>query len=282
MFDVNGVPVAVPPPSGYTVNFEHPQRQCVLESYIIAGIGMGVASFFMFQRFYVHYHLRNNLSFDDLLLLIAWAGSITIQALIIHAFKERIMGIHAWEIPYNSFKQFAIIGGYTTSVIYTIPTTLSKVVILLFYRKLESPHIWYRWAVNIVIFVVAASGFSILFSSLFPCQPVAKSWDIDLAEAPGYCIDRKSMYEATAALGVITDFLIILIPIPMVISLRLSLKKRLGLLVIFAVGSATVVTSIVRLALLISLLSDADQTWGGGPVCMWMYVSGLPFNLSQN
>lgn len=65
MFEVNGVPVAVPPPSGYTVNFEHPQRQCVLESYIIAGIGMGVASFFMVQRFYVHYHLRNNLSFDD-------------------------------------------------------------------------------------------------------------------------------------------------------------------------------------------------------------------------
>lgn len=34
----------------------------------------------------------------------------------------------------------------------------------------------------------------------------------------------------------------------------------------------TVVTSIIRLALLISILDSLDQTWGGGPVCMWMYV----------
>lgn len=119
------------------------------------------------------------------------------------------------------------------------------------------------------MFVVGGGGIGILFSSIFPCQPIAKSWDLSLAEV-GWCIDRPAMYQATAALGVATDVLILAIPVPMVVGLHTSRVKKIGLLGMFAIGSATVITSMVRLWLLIKSLDDLDQTWGGGPVSLWM------------
>lgn len=83
--------------------------------------------------------------------------------------------------------------------------------------------------------------------------------------------------------------LIFAIPIPLIVGLHMSLAKKIGLIAMFAIGSVyvwtpvlsllwalltrtlrTVVTSMVRLKLLISSLDDVDQTWGGGPVSVWM------------
>lgn len=119
-----------------------------------------------------------------------------------------------------------------------MPTTLSKIVILLFYRQIDNPQRWYRWSVNTVMLIVGTSGIAILFSSLFPCRPWQKSWDLNLATAEGTCIDRKAMYSATAGIGVATDVLIIAIPIPMVVSLHMSRAKKIGLIAMFSVGSA--------------------------------------------
>ncbi|KAK2611986.1 hypothetical protein QQS21_001951 [Conoideocrella luteorostrata] len=269
---VNGVQVLVSPPEGYVVDFNKPQRQSVEASYVVIGVGIVISTFFMLQRLYVKRVLRNKLGVDDLLLVFAWIGSVAIQGLIVYTFHEVIMGVHVWEIPLGKFEKFAMeIGGYVTSIVYTVPTTLAKIVILLFYREIDNPVAWYMWSVNSMMFIVAGSGIAILLSSIFPCQPFAKSYDITLANI-GSCINRPAMYQATAGLGVATDVLIFIIPIPMVIGLRMSASKKIGLIAMFGIGSATVITSMVRLALLISSLDDIDQTWGGGPVTLWICV----------
>ncbi|KAL8404245.1 hypothetical protein RB594_009197 [Gaeumannomyces avenae] len=120
--------------------------------------------------------------------------------------------------------------------------------------------------------VVIGSGIRIFFTSVFPCWPVAKSYDLVFPPAEGSCMDRPAMYKATAALGVITDVMIIAIPIPIVLSLHISRNKKIGLLALFAIGSATVVISIVRLYLLIAIMDEVDQTWGGGQVVVWILI----------
>ena len=266
---VDGVPVALPPPDGYEVDFDNPKRQTVHETYIVAGVGMTLALLFMGQRLYVKAFLRSQLGYDDALLVLAWIGTVAIQAIIIRSFARATIGVHGWEIPFDKFQEFSLYGNYLNSIIYVLPTALSKIVILLFYRDINNPQLWYRWSVYFVMFVVGGSGVGILFSSIFPCQPIAKSWDLSLAEV-GSCIDRAAMYQATAALGVATDVMILAIPVPMVLRLHTSKVKKLGLMAMFAIGSATVITSMVRLWLLIKNLDAVDLTWGGGPVSLWM------------
>ncbi|KAL8342253.1 hypothetical protein RB601_005063 [Gaeumannomyces tritici] len=122
------------------------------------------------------------------------------------------------------------------------------------------------------MFVVIGSGIGIFFTSVFPRWPIAKSYDLAFPPAEGSCMDRPTMYKATAALGVITDVMIIAIPIPMALGLHISRNKKIGLLALFAIGSATVVTSIVRLYLLIAIMDEVNQTWGGGPVVVWILI----------
>ncbi|KAJ9424686.1 hypothetical protein QL093DRAFT_1224683 [Fusarium oxysporum] len=50
---VDGVTVAIPPPEGYVVNFDHPLQRHAIESYVISGIGTALAFLFFFQYLYV-------------------------------------------------------------------------------------------------------------------------------------------------------------------------------------------------------------------------------------
>ena len=84
--------------------------------------------------------------------------------------------------------------------------------------------------------VTVGSNMGILFSIVFACKPIAMAYDISITD--GICIDRAAVFKATAAFGVITDVLIFLIPIRMLIKLKLSRRKKLGLLFMFAIGSA--------------------------------------------
>lgn len=158
---------------------------------------------------------------------------------------------------------------YLNPIIYAPPTALSKLVLLMFYLKLGSQSKWFLWSVYAVIFINVGSNVGIFFSAIFSCSPIRMGWDITVTD--GTCIDRPALFKATAALGVITDVLIISLPIPTILGLQMSRSKKIGVLLMFTLGGATVITSIVRLALLIKSLNlSADPTWGAGPVSLWM------------
>lgn len=72
---VDGVLVAIPPPEGYVVDFDNPQRTSVEATYVICGIGMTLALFFLFQRLYVKIFVRNNFGIDDGALQLNSSGS---------------------------------------------------------------------------------------------------------------------------------------------------------------------------------------------------------------
>ena len=66
---VQGVMVALPPPKGYVVDFEHPQRQGVPDAYWVAGVGMFLSLVFMAQRIYTKVFLSGGLRVDDGMLM---------------------------------------------------------------------------------------------------------------------------------------------------------------------------------------------------------------------
>lgn len=158
---------------------------------------------------------------------------------------------------------------YVNPIIYAPPTALAKLVLLMFYLKLGNQSEIFRWLVFFVTFVNVGSNIGILFSAIFGCNPIRKGWDITVTD--GTCINQPALYKATAALGFITDALIISLPVPMVLKLQMSRSRKFVVLFMFSIGSATVVTSIIRLVLLMQSLDLAnDPTWGAGTVSLSM------------
>ncbi|KAJ0357161.1 hypothetical protein COL154_010363 [Colletotrichum chrysophilum] len=215
MSNTSGVITALPAPEGYIVDFENPQRRDVVETYVVVGIGMFLALLFLLQRLYVKVVIRKKFGLDDVLLLFGWSTQDVLYAQFQDADSQQ----------WNS---------YINPIVYAIPPGACKMVILLFFLELNNNAKWFKWSVYITMFVVVGSSLSILFSSIFPCNPIPSAYDL---VTDGECIDRVATFKATAAFGVITDVMIICIPVPMVLSLHISTRKKVGLLALFGIGS---------------------------------------------
>uniref|UniRef100_A0A8H7K6U7 Rhodopsin domain-containing protein n=1 Tax=Bionectria ochroleuca TaxID=29856 RepID=A0A8H7K6U7_BIOOC len=268
---INGVVVVMEPPEDYVVDFDNPQRNYVLANYLVAGFGMVFAFLFLAQRLYVKAFITRSFALEDYCCVIAWAFTVAMQGLMINGFAARMYGVHAWEMSIEKFARYNLMANYIQAIIYVPPTLLSKLCLLIFYINLQNRRLWYQCAVWGTIFVTVGSNFGILFSIAFACKPIKMAYDITVTV--GTCIDRPAVFKATAAFGIITDVLIFLIPIPMVVTLRLSRRKKICLLVMFAIGSATVVTSVVRLILLMDNLSKPDLPWIGALIFLWVLTS---------
>ena len=66
------------------------------------------------------------------------------------------------------------------------------------------------------------------------CIPLEKVWDPTVA---GHCINSNAFYKAGSATDVVGDFAILFLPIPAVWDLQMPLKKKLGIISIFTLGS---------------------------------------------
>lgn len=140
-----------------------------------------------------------------------------------------------WAIPFDDitliFKAL-----YTCNVIYITSRHLVRLSILLFYYRLFG-HI--RLAQLLVRFscgLVVASCTSFDLSMLFSCTPIKHFWhswdDLDR----GHCISMHGIFWAGAFIDIATDIWIMLIPVPFIMQLKLSLRKKILSGIMFAFG----------------------------------------------
>ncbi|KAI1759922.1 hypothetical protein GGR53DRAFT_511764 [Hypoxylon sp. FL1150] len=267
----DGVETVMSPPPGWVVNFAHPTHDddTAREAFWIAGFELLIATGFLAQRLYTKLFIVHKFQIDDYLLVLAYIGVIGVQAILLQAFRVGLLGTHAWELSvdgYNQSSQMIL----ATTLTYIPTTILSKLVLCFFYYRL-SPVLMYQYAVYFTAFICAGGLGAIWFSVLFACKPIAATWDVRLA-AGSTCVNSPAIYIIQAALGCVTDLMLLLLPIPTVIGLHLSVRHKAGLVGMFAIGSVTLVTSVVRLVLLLPGLGNKDQPWVLAEGCLWVIV----------
>jgi hypothetical protein len=181
------------------------------------------------------------------------------QVCLLLGFTHGAIGRHAWEISIEKYgfysrvrlSRHCSISTAATSwhhdqvilaapLLYAIGTASAKVSLALFYRRLNPNRIFQAF-VWLSLVVTLGSYTSIFFSLLFACKPIAASWD-PLLLATAVCINRGGIYIAQAVIGIVTDVLLLALPIPTVLKLQMPNKQKFGLVGIFAIGSMYVCT----------------------------------------
>lgn len=121
-----------------------------------------------------------------------------------------------------------------STVAYTPAVGFSKIALLLIFRRISTakPH---RLAINAVMVVVAGYTIAIVLVLIFQCNPIARAWDVTIVA--GSCVNRPAVYVAMASVNIGTDLFILLMPIPIVLGLKLPWPQKIGLALMFAVGS---------------------------------------------
>lgn len=158
-----------------------------------------------------------------------------------------------------------------------------KLSILFFYRAIAS-HRTFRRMVYFTIGFVILYTFGSTMAAAFQCENPAHSFDTTgyLAQFDGNpktrkphfkCYDPTKLWLFTAATNLFTDVLIMLLPIPTLLGLRVPMSKRLALIGIFSVGIMAIVASCVRMWVM-ALWSESPQNSAafGADLLLWGQV----------
>jgi hypothetical protein len=86
------------------------------------------------------------------------------------------------------------------------------------------------------MFLFFGYNVALVFPFIFNCTSFLKSYDITIAE--GKHINRTPLYMVTAVLNMLTDVLLLILPIQMIVRLQMPRVQKAGLICIFGVGSA--------------------------------------------
>lgn len=211
--------------------------------------------------------LGKSWGWDDYTAILSLAASIAFSAVCI--ISERYgVGKHAWEVRVELLTPF-LKYAYTQSLIYTVGIYLAKLSILLLYYRVFGINQHFRWAVHAV--TVMWTVYSIIGALLivFECIPIHKSWD---PLTPGHCISLINIAVAGGYIYIITDFLILFMPTPMIWGLNLPKKMKLAVVGIFATATFACVTTIIRQVEIVSAQPNTDATWLNSNSLLWLCI----------
>ncbi|QDS72191.1 hypothetical protein FKW77_004981 [Venturia effusa] len=253
-----GKPI-VPAPEGYVVDLDNPQRRGEAVIIWVGIIGLVVATLLLMLRAYTKIVLVKRFAADDF---------IRVYLACLDRAPAGLIGIHAWELTGDQLNTIAKIT-LTTTVLYSPALAFAKLSFLCLYLKLN-PAKPFRTSVYLTMAIVIGSCVGIVISLLAACERFAKNIDVTVVE--GQCLNKAALYIATGILNIITDIMVLLLPIPMVLSLQMARSRKVVLVLLFSVGSLTCVTSAVRVALLPPMLTTKDASWDTVYPSLWILI----------
>ncbi|KAL1880047.1 hypothetical protein Daus18300_001410 [Diaporthe australafricana] len=135
---------------------------------------------------------------------------------------------------------------------------LTKISILLLYMRIFAVFTWFRRVGRVLIGIVTAYMIAAFFASVFQCTPVKRAWD---RSTPGTCISIEQNWYANAGFSIATDFIILLLPIQPIMSLKLPVGEKIAVLGVFILGAFVTLTSILRMQTLKFSSTSPDTTY---------------------
>ena len=120
-----------------------------------------------------------------------------------------------------------------TNLVYNTGLALVKLSVLLFYIRIFRIVSSYRTAFWAVGAAIVGSGIAINFLALFTCSQVPNAWNLTV---DGRCLDTQQTFAATAIANLLIDFLLLVLPMPMLWQLHINTSRKCALIGVFAAG----------------------------------------------
>ncbi|KAF6222086.1 hypothetical protein HO133_001172 [Letharia lupina] len=153
---------------------------------------------------------------------------------------------------------------WAAQILYKFTITLTKTSICLLYLRIFTTK-KFRQTVHIIMGYVILYSFASIIATIVQCTPLERIWD---HAVPGTCINLTAFWYANASANIIGDFLILALPMPVVRSLQLPQRQRLGLVMPVSVC----ITSILRMTTLKTGSKAKDQIYGTLNSTIWTTI----------
>lgn len=170
---------------------------------------------------------------DDWLCLIALPFSISGAILAIY---NDSLGHHLLALSPPEIKKYLKLL-YAGEISYGAGIVLAKLSILVFYRRVfPMAHVSHAWRTCWwVLFVFSSLMIVMTIPGIFQCRPIAFFWD--RAIPGGQCsVQGVPFFISTSIINILSDFLILVLPLPALVKLQIGKSKKIGLIGLFLLG----------------------------------------------
>ncbi|KAL7624459.1 hypothetical protein AAE478_006024 [Parahypoxylon ruwenzoriense] len=185
--------------------------------------------------------------------------------------KSHGLGTDIWAIPFDDitliFKAL-----YTLFVVYVTSRDLVRLSILLFYHRIFGHIALARRLIQFSFVLIILCCIAFDFAIIFGCRPLDYFWTSWDGQNEGHCISTNGIFWAGAFVVIAIDIWIMLLPLPFVLRLNLSLRKRILSATMFTFGIFVVIVSFYRLTTINHFTLSQNPTGDFVDVGIW---SGL-------
>lgn len=217
-------------------------------------------------RTYTRKYLHRKLGVEDFAVIMAMISCIAFLGLILKSFDYNC-GKHQWNVSIadtmNVLRYANLI-----QLLYSPPIFFAKLAILMQISRIFSggQRNYIFWASWIFIIGNGIAYTIVMFLFIFECNPREKIWN---PMKEGSCMNTGDAVIGISVVNLVSDILILLLPIISVWKLQMPLRKKMGVMGIFAIGVFACACGIARIIYTVKLIDTMDVTFWATVVGMW-------------
>ena len=148
--------------------------------------------------------------------------------------KIQTASVTLWSFDWSSIQWVNIV-----EIVYCPVNVLVKASILLQYSRIFNPggkkNLPIFIAIHVFLWTIILFYLIIMFFNIFQCSPREVIWN--KLSTTGHCYNAYAIIKATGVFNVILDFGILILPLSSIWKLQMTLRKKLLISGIFAIGS---------------------------------------------
>ncbi|KAF4168424.1 hypothetical protein CNMCM6936_002519 [Aspergillus lentulus] len=264
---------------GWVYNLKTPDPHSQVPRVIAICLVFPIVAFLaVLLRLYVRIHTKRAGWVDDYAALFSSILAIAYGAISI-AQSRWGLGLNAKYFPKENVVPFSRVQ-YAGGPVYTLALLGFKVSLLASYLRIGGFVKAYRIVIIAVIVACVCNQLAFTFVLCFACRPIARQWDMSIQ---GSCIDTVASYYALAGMTLTAttqaklkrlgtslafDCIIIALPLPVLITLRLHRRQKAALVAVFALGFFVTIIQIIRIFTIKNLKTYTDSQ----PIVLWSVI----------
>ncbi|KAI8933113.1 hypothetical protein NX059_009756 [Plenodomus lindquistii] len=210
---------------------EQPVRDITHITPIVTGVSGGAALISVIIRVSA---ARHNIALDDIFAIAALVSALPMGILQFFMAADGF-GKDVWTIPPKKMYRISKFT-WLAEVFYFISMAFAKISFLVFLLRIF-PRQELRRTVHALIWISAAYGVAFTVTCLFNCTPVSYIWERWDGEHKGKCINFHVFGWVSAVVNIVLDIAVVAVPIPELLRLSLSTKKKVYVIMMFSVGA---------------------------------------------
>lgn len=213
---------------------------------------------------------------DDLANLFGFIGSALFTAVSIYSIQHG-QSTDIWFVSFDNvtlvLKMF-----FAEMILYTTTRFFVRASIILFYLRIFPPRSDNKLGRILQFTMVfnAVYNVSFLFAVIFQCNPISHFWTQWEGMTEGHCGNSTVLVWVGASTGIVFDLWLLALPFPQLLALNLSWKNKMMGGVMFFVGVAVMIISLIRLKTIEEFTHSSNPTKRIAQLCLW---SGLELDV---